>query len=123
MTIAIGEFHRVTIGTFRAAVPSGASTGTHEAVELRDGDPVCFRLPVKAKETHLGRGVEKAVTNVNEKIGPALVAEGLKVEDQVEVDALMALLDGTDQKCGQFKAKLFSQPRSQRYSWSLPCRG
>lgn len=53
------------LGIFRAAVPSGASTGVHEALEMRDG--------VKAE--HHGKGVLKAVQNVNEKIGPALVAK------------------------------------------------
>ena len=52
-------------GTFRAAVPSGASTGTHEALELRDKDPKRF----------LGKGVLKAVQNVNNVIGPALIAK------------------------------------------------
>ena len=56
----------------RAAVPSGASTGEHEAVELRDGD----------KKRYLGKGVLKAVRNVNEVIGPAL--EGFDALDQVE---------------------------------------
>src|SRR2546425_1169508 len=74
-------------GTFaRAAVPSGASTGTHEAVELRDGNA----------SRYLGRGVEKAVKNVNRLIGPAL--EGLDATDQVFIDTLLVDLDGTENK-------------------------
>jgi enolase len=70
----------------RAAVPSGASTGTHEAVELRDGD----------KNRYLGKGVLKAVENVNEKICNELV--GLDVSEQRAIDKLMIELDGTDNK-------------------------
>ena len=70
----------------RAAVPSGASTGEHEAVELRDGD----------KKRYLGKGVLKAVRNVNEVIAPAL--EGLDALDQAEVDAALLALDGTKTK-------------------------
>jgi enolase len=73
-----------TIG--RAAVPSGASTGEHEAVELRDGD----------KKRYLGKGVLKAVRNVNDIIGPAL--EGYDVLDQAEIDRAMLELDGTKTK-------------------------
>lgn len=70
----------------RAAVPSGASTGENEAVELRDGD----------KKRYLGKGVLKAVRNVNEVIGPEL--EGLDALDQAEVDAALLALDGTKTK-------------------------
>ncbi|MCC8021449.1 MAG: phosphopyruvate hydratase [Akkermansiaceae bacterium] len=70
----------------RASVPSGASTGEHEALELRDKDP----------RRYCGRGVLKAVTNVNEKIAPALV--GLDATNQVEVDRVMLALDGTKNK-------------------------
>ena len=70
----------------RAAVPSGASTGAYEAVELRDGD--------KAK--YLGKGVLKAVANVNEKIGPELV--GLDATEQRQLDSLMIEMDGTENK-------------------------
>ena len=70
----------------RAAVPSGASTGEHEAVELRDGD----------KKRYLGKGVLKAVANVNDKIGPEIV--GLDAADQVLIDQTMIELDGTDNK-------------------------
>ena len=70
----------------RAAVPSGASTGIHEAVELRDGD----------KKKYVGRGVLKAVKNVNEIIAPALM--GNDVADQTGVDEMMIQLDGTENK-------------------------
>ena len=70
----------------RAAVPSGASTGEHEAVELRDGD----------KSRYLGKGVLKAVDNVNELIAPEL--EGMDASDQRELDAAMCELDGTPNK-------------------------
>jgi len=70
----------------RAAVPSGASTGIHEAVELRDGD----------KKKYLGKGTLKAVKNVNTIIAPALL--GYDVADQTGIDELMIQLDGTDNK-------------------------
>ena len=70
----------------RAAVPSGASTGVHEAVELRDGD----------KKRFGGKGVLKAVENVNEAIYDALA--GLDAEDQIEIDRTMIELDGTENK-------------------------
>lgn len=70
----------------RAAVPSGASTGVNEAVELRDGD----------KSRYLGKGVSKAVANVNDKIANELI--GLPVFDQRLIDQLMIDLDGTDTK-------------------------
>ena len=73
-----------TIG--RAAVPSGASTGEHEAVELRDGD----------KKRYLGKGVLKAVENVNKKINPKL--KGMCVLGQAEIDRTMIDLDGTSTK-------------------------
>ncbi|WP_028783680.1 phosphopyruvate hydratase [Thalassobacillus devorans] len=74
-------------GAFGSAlVPSGASTGEYEAVELRDGD----------KDRYLGKGVQQAVENVNEKIGPELL--GLDVTQQVVIDALMMELDGTENK-------------------------
>ncbi|MGI8315574.1 phosphopyruvate hydratase [Halobacillus mangrovi] len=69
-----------------ALVPSGASTGEYEAVELRDGD----------KNRYLGKGVEKAVENVNEKIAPKLL--GMDVTQQVIIDQLMMDLDGTENK-------------------------
>jgi len=70
----------------RAAVPSGASTGEHEAVELRDGDPQRFG----------GKGVLEAVKNVNDVIGPRL--EGMPAGDQIAVDFAMLELDGTPNK-------------------------
>ena len=74
-------------GTFgRAQVPSGASTGAYEAVELRDGD----------KARYLGKGVLQAVKNVNEVIAPEIV--GLDATAQVEIDNLMLALDGTPNK-------------------------
>ena len=74
-------------GSFgRAAVPSGASTGAHEAVELRDGD----------KSRYLGKGVTKAVAAVNGEIADALI--GLDAEDQRELDVAMIDLDGTPNK-------------------------
>ena len=70
----------------RAAVPSGASTGEHEALELRDGD----------KRRYLGKGVTKAVRNVTQKILPAL--KGVDSLDQLTVDRIMLKLDGTETK-------------------------
>jgi enolase len=70
----------------RAAVPSGASTGEHEAIELRDGD----------KKRYLGKGVSKAVKNVTETILPTL--EGLDALDQLTIDRTMLELDGTETK-------------------------
>ena len=70
----------------RAAVPSGASTGAHESVELRDGD----------KSRYLGKGVTKAVDNVNDIIAEALI--GLEATRQVEVDEMLIRLDGTTNK-------------------------
>ncbi len=70
----------------RAAVPSGASTGEHEALELRDGD----------KKRYLGKGTLKAVANVKAKIAPALI--GMDATDQVGVDRAMLALDGTPTK-------------------------
>jgi enolase len=70
----------------RAAVPSGASTGVHEAVELRDGD----------KKIYVGKGVLKAVENVNKSIAPTII--GYDVADQTGIDQLMIELDGTENK-------------------------
>ena len=78
---------RLASGAFgRAAVPSGASTGEHEAVELRDGDPAAY----------LGKGVLKAVANVNGEIASALA--GLAADDQRALDQLLIDLDGTPNK-------------------------
>jgi enolase len=73
-------------GRGRAAVPSGASTGEHEALELRDGD----------KKRYLGKGVAKAVANVNQTLGPAVT--GLDALDQAEVDRVLLEADGTPNK-------------------------
>ena len=70
----------------RAAVPSGASTGIHEAVELRDGD----------KARYMGKGVNKAIDNVNDIIADALI--GLDPVRQVEIDEMLIRLDGTENK-------------------------
>eukprot|EP00213_Chloropicon_mariensis_P006586 CAMPEP_0197472472 /NCGR_PEP_ID=MMETSP1309-20131121/3673_1 /TAXON_ID=464262 /ORGANISM="Genus nov. species nov., Strain RCC998" /LENGTH=479 /DNA_ID=CAMNT_0043011029 /DNA_START=369 /DNA_END=1808 /DNA_ORIENTATION=+ len=74
-------------GVFRAAVPSGASTGIYEAVELRDGD----------KSQYMGKGVTKAVKNVNEIIGPALVGKDPTKQKEID-DFMIKELDGTDNK-------------------------
>ncbi|HWP07489.1 MAG TPA: phosphopyruvate hydratase [Polyangiaceae bacterium] len=73
-------------GFGRAAVPSGASTGVHEACELRDGDKARF----------LGKGVLQAVANVNDKLGPAIV--GMSALDQAAVDARLIEVDGSPNK-------------------------
>jgi len=86
----------------RAAVPSGASTGEHEALELRDGDKARF----------LGKGVLKAVANVNTVIAPEIV--GLDALDQVDIDRTMIRLDGTETK-----SKLAPTP-SSGCPWPLP---
>src|SRR5436190_10201016 len=70
----------------RAAVPSGASTGAHEAVELRDGD----------KGRYMGKGVLTAVDNVNDKISPEIV--DMDATDQRTIDLRMIDMDGTDNK-------------------------
>ena len=79
MTLECGAFGR-------AAVPSGASTGENEAIELRDGD----------KKRFLGKGVQKAVKNVTQLIVPKLI--GLEACDQLTVDGTMLKLDGTETK-------------------------
>jgi len=80
---------------YRAAVPSGASTGIYEALELRDKDPKRF----------LGKGCLQAVKNVNEVIGPALI--GMDVSDQVGIDKKMVEhIDGTQNEWGWCKSKM-----------------
>jgi len=76
------------LGLFRAAVPSGASTGVHEALELRDND----------KSQYHGKSVQKAIDNVNNIIAPELIKSGLEVTQQKEIDELMLKLDGTENK-------------------------
>jgi enolase len=73
-------------GRGRACVPSGASTGEHEAIELRDGDAARY----------FGKGVKKAVANVNDTLGPAVV--GLDALDQAEIDRVLLAADGTPNK-------------------------
>lgn len=80
------EVHLESGGRGRAIVPSGASTGTREAVELRDGDP----------KRYLGKGVERAVRNVNRVIGPKLI--GFDATEQAFIDQMMIDLDGTENK-------------------------
>lgn len=75
-------------GTFRSIVPSGASTGVHEALELRDGD----------KSKWLGKGVLKAVANVNDIIAPAVVKAKIPVTEQLKFDEFLNSLDGTPNK-------------------------
>ncbi|SCZ93566.1 BZ3500_MvSof-1268-A1-R1_Chr6-3g08743 [Microbotryum saponariae] len=75
-------------GLFRGTVPSGASTGIHEAVELRDGD----------KSKYGGKGVHKAVANVNDVIAPALIKENIDITDQKKIDEFLIQLDGTPNK-------------------------
>uniref|UniRef100_A0A671REX7 Beta-enolase n=1 Tax=Sinocyclocheilus anshuiensis TaxID=1608454 RepID=A0A671REX7_9TELE len=75
-------------GRFRAAVPSGASTGVHEALELRDGD----------KTRYLGKGTQKAVDHVNKEIAPKLIEKKLSVVEQEKIDKFMLELDGTENK-------------------------
>ncbi len=77
---------QTTSGSGRAAVPSGASTGEHEAIELRDGD----------KKRYLGKGVMKAVDNVNQTLGPSIL--GLDALDQSAVDKILLDADGTPNK-------------------------
>merc|ERR1711981_838591 len=75
-------------GIFRAAVPSGASTGIYEALELRDKD----------KSKWHGKGVNKAVDNVNQVIAPALIEANVDPIEQKEIDEMMLKLDGTENK-------------------------
>uniref|UniRef100_A0A8C7IMK2 Beta-enolase n=1 Tax=Oncorhynchus kisutch TaxID=8019 RepID=A0A8C7IMK2_ONCKI len=75
-------------GRFRAAVPSGASTGVHEALELRDGD----------KSRYLGKGTVKAVDHVNKDIAAKLIEKKFSVVDQEKIDKFMLELDGTENK-------------------------
>jgi enolase len=83
-TVEVDVHCRAAFG--RAIVPSGASTGRHEAVELRDGDPARYR----------GKGVRRAVANINEQIAPRLL--GLPATEQQHIDRLLCDLDGTPNK-------------------------
>ncbi|VDN36148.1 unnamed protein product [Dibothriocephalus latus] len=84
---------KTTEGVFRAAVPSGASTGVHEAVELRDG----------VKYQYMGKGVLKAFENMNKVIAPTPIRENIPVTEQKKIDEFMIKLDGTENK-GQLGA-------------------
>uniref|UniRef100_A0A6I8RE96 phosphopyruvate hydratase n=1 Tax=Xenopus tropicalis TaxID=8364 RepID=A0A6I8RE96_XENTR len=75
-------------GLFRAAVPSGASTGIYEALELRDND----------KTRYMGKGVANAVEHINKTIAPALIGKNLSVVEQEKIDNLMIEMDGTENK-------------------------
>ncbi|KAM8927476.1 alpha-enolase isoform 2-T2 [Pelodytes ibericus] len=75
-------------GLFRAAVPSGASTGIYEALELRDND----------KTSYMGKGVGRPVKYVNEFLGPALCTQNVSVVEQEKIDKLMLEMDGTENK-------------------------
>jgi enolase len=86
------ELEDGTIG--RAAVPSGASTGAHEAIELRDGE--VEEADSATRKRYLGKGVRTAVDNVNDEIAPELI--GLDVADQITIDRAMIDLDGTENK-------------------------
>ncbi|MDQ0818450.1 enolase [Bacillus pumilus] len=86
------EVYTESGGFGRALVPSGASTGEYEAVELRDGD----------KDRYLGKGVLTAVNNVNEIIAPELL--GFDVTEQVAIDKMLIELDGTENK-GKIRRK------------------
>jgi enolase len=86
---------KTDLGTFRAAIPSGASTGVYEALELRDKD----------KSRYLGKGVLTAIHNIDTVIKPALI--GRNVTDQAEIDRLMVeTLDGTTNEWGRPKSRL-----------------
>lgn len=76
------------LGLFRAAVPSGASTGIHEALELRDNE----------KNNYHGKGVQKAVDHIIKSLGPEVLKAGLDVTQPEEVDNFMNKLDGTENK-------------------------
>ena len=94
------------IGRYRAAVPSGASTGVHEAVELRDGDKSAYvgkggRTSILLHcfcDSQSNKGVLNAVSNVNNTIAPALIQSDLKVTQQKEIDDFLIKLDGTPNK-------------------------
>jgi enolase len=89
-------------------VPSGASTGIYEALELRDGD----------KAVHHGKGVLKAVENVNSKIAPALIAKNFSVTQQQEIDKFLIDLDGTENKGWmRFAFKISSNIDYSRQFW------
>src|SRR5579871_1529105 len=94
----------------RAIVPSGASTGEHEAVELRDGDP----------RRYLGKGVGKAVENVNGEIAGALA--NLDAAEQRRIDQKMIELDGTENKAGWARMRSWPFPWRRHGPPPTPCR-
>lgn len=96
-------------GPFRAAVPSGASTGIYEAVELRDG----------IKSQWAGQGVTKAVAHVNQILGPKLIESKISLESQAEIDAFLKGLDGTENKGYQF-SRSFLIDRLQENTEQMP---
>ena len=87
----------------RASVPSGASTGENEALELRDGD----------KGRYLGKGVQKAVENVNTKIAPAII--GMSTLEQRKIDNKMLELDGTPALCEPPRTIAFTGPATEAH--------
>ena len=99
--------HCILVFSVRASVPSGASTGAYEAVELRDGGKV-----------HMGKGVLTAVENVNKIIAPALI--GMDTTDQTGIDAAMNKLDGTENKVKTRKDE--KNERTNELSHSSPPR-
>jgi enolase len=110
MQTIVNSIGFLQLGLFRAAVPSGASTGVHEALELRDGE----------KDKYMGKGVSKAVDNVNKIIAPHLLTLNLNVTEQKKVDDALLALDGTPNKGTVF----FRLPRDmlcskEWISWSL----
>jgi enolase len=92
----------------RAAVPSGASTGEHEANELRDGD----------KARYLGKGVTQAVKNVKETIAPELL--GMDAREQVQIDRLLCQLDGTPTKAKLGANAILGPTPSWASPWPAP---
>lgn len=102
-----GQNADLILGRYRAAVPSGASTGIHEAVELRDGDknayvgkgePQSNLINMSESQLATFQGVSKAVANVNDIIAKQLIASGLTVVQQKEVDDFLIKIDGTPNK-------------------------
>ena len=111
-------------GLHRAAVPSGASTGIHEALELRDQGSAWLGKGTflnRWKKLLIVQGVTKAVSNVNDIIAPALIKAHLDVKDQKGIDKFLIDLDGTPNKCITIKLYLLigSQTRRKCHSWSF----
>ena len=111
-------------GLHRAAVPSGASTGIHEALELRDQGSAWLGKGTflnRWKKLLIVQGVTKAVSNVNDIIAPALIKAHLDVKDQKAIDKFLIDLDGTPNKCITIKLYFLigSQTRRKCHSWSF----